>query len=83
MVSRTDYRCQPSSIKLIRAAAFALLGSILVCDMPVHAEEPLASVGSSTCGECHAAVTALYLKSHHALAMQKATEATLLQVRTL
>ena len=44
----------------------------------VEAAEPDKFVGMNACGECHAAQTALWRRSHHALAMQKATDATVL-----
>src|SRR5258708_27889962 len=45
---------------------------------PAHAVEPASFLGASACAECHAPETALWRKSHHALAMQKATGATVL-----
>ncbi len=37
----------------------------------VEADEPDKFVGMNTCGECHAAQTALWRRSHHALAMSE------------
>jgi len=56
------------------AAVVALLLQLAAA----QAAEPASFVGASTCAECHAAEPALWGKSHHALAMQKATAATVL-----
>jgi Tfp pilus assembly protein PilF len=44
----------------------------------VRADEPASFVGGQVCAGCHAAETARWAGSHHALAMQKATPATVL-----
>jgi predicted CXXCH cytochrome family protein len=60
------------------AAAFVLLGATLLRCAPACAPEPAAFLGASACVECHGAEAALWRTSHHALAMQKATPATVL-----
>ena len=42
------------------------------------ADEPVKFVGGQVCSECHAPETESWKSSHHALAMQKVTEATVL-----
>jgi predicted CXXCH cytochrome family protein len=59
-------------------AALAMLGPTLLPVISARAAEPASFVGAITCGGCHAAETALWRTSHHALAMQRATEATVL-----
>jgi Tfp pilus assembly protein PilF len=44
----------------------------------VRADEPVSFVGGQVCAGCHAAETERWAGSHHALAMQKATPATVL-----
>ena len=46
--------------------------------MAAQAEEPSSFVGVPTCAGCHAAQFDAWKNSHHALAMQSATEATVL-----
>ena len=58
--------------------ALAIVGLTLGHDGPLHAADKASFVGASTCAECHAAETGLWRNSHHALAMQKATPATVL-----
>jgi predicted CXXCH cytochrome family protein len=60
------------------SAAVALSRLLLLLVMPAHAAEPASFVGARTCAECHAGETTLWRKSHHALAMQEATEVTVL-----
>ena len=43
-----------------------------------YASEPAQFTGSAVCAGCHSSQTKLWSTSHHALAMQKATEATVL-----
>jgi predicted CXXCH cytochrome family protein len=43
-----------------------------------HADEPASYIGGEVCSGCHAAEAERWKGSHHALAMQKATEATVL-----
>ncbi len=43
-----------------------------------HADEPASHVGSEVCSGCHTAEAKLWKGSHHALAMQPATAATVL-----
>ena len=45
---------------------------------PARADEPAAFVGSEACASCHAAETDAWKGSHHAMAMQPATSATVL-----
>jgi hypothetical protein len=56
---------------------------VAACALLLHvisalAAEPANFVGADACGGCHAAETALWRTSHHGLAMQKATPATVL-----
>ena len=61
--------------RLIGAAAMMLA---LAGSEPARADEPATYVGSGACIGCHAAETKAWAGSHHALAMQPATEATVL-----
>lgn len=62
----------------------AALGWLVGCDTPpAVAPQPLANagaeyVGAAACGACHTAAHAVWATSHHALAMQEATDATVL-----
>jgi predicted CXXCH cytochrome family protein len=60
------------------AAAFALLGPALSRVIPAAAAESASFTGAGACAECHVPETGLWRKSHHALAMQNATEASVL-----
>ena len=60
-----------AAIVLIALAA-ASIGS------DAHADEPASYVGGEVCSGCHAAEAKLWKGSHHALAMQPATAATVL-----
>jgi predicted CXXCH cytochrome family protein len=60
------------------AAVWVVLGLTPLRLMPTHAAEPASFVGASVCAECHVPESALWRKSHHALAMQKAIGATVL-----
>jgi hypothetical protein len=59
-------------------AVWLVLGQTPLRLMPTHAAEPASFVAASVCAECHVPESALWRKSHHALAMQKATDATVL-----
>jgi len=57
----------------------ATVALAFVCVAPLAlADEPAKFVGSQVCSECHAAETERWRGSHHALAMQKARETTVL-----
>jgi predicted CXXCH cytochrome family protein len=57
----------------------ATIALTLVCVSPLAlADEPAKFVGGRVCSGCHAAETERWRGSHHALAMQKATETTVL-----
>jgi hypothetical protein len=57
----------------------ATIALTLVCVAPLAlAEEPAKFVGGQICSRCHAAETESWQGSHHALAMQKATETAVL-----
>jgi predicted CXXCH cytochrome family protein len=62
-----------------RVLTFVLfaLGSVFV-GPAARAEEPSRFVGGQACSGCHAREAARWQGSHHALAMQKATQATVL-----
>nr|WP_294577481.1 tetratricopeptide repeat protein [uncultured Rhodopila sp.] len=49
---------------------------VMLALTPARADEPAAYTGSAACAGCHKAETALWQTSHHALAMQPATTAT-------
>jgi predicted CXXCH cytochrome family protein len=66
------------SSALLWVVALALLVLTLLRAVPAWAAEPANFIGASACAECHAAEAAFWGKSHHALAMQKATVATVL-----
>ena len=51
---------------------------ILLALATARAEEPATYVGTAACTGCHAAEAALWKTSHHAMAMQPATPATVL-----
>jgi predicted CXXCH cytochrome family protein len=63
----------------VRRAATAAIALTLCCiTRNVLADEPAKFVGGHACSGCHAAETDLWRGSHHALAMQKATETAVL-----
>ena len=61
-------------------AAAGALSALALVYVTCHAlaDEPAKFVGGRVCSGCHAAEAARWQGSHHALAMQKATEATVL-----
>jgi predicted CXXCH cytochrome family protein len=62
-----------------RSATVIMLALASVCVAPdACADEPASYIGGQVCMSCHAAETEAWKGSHHALAMQKATEATVL-----
>jgi hypothetical protein len=62
-----------------RSATIVMLALASVCDTPdAFADEPASYVGGQVCAGCHGVETEAWKGSHHALAMQKATEATVL-----
>ena len=67
-----------------RAARAAILALVFACCMVTSvapqapADEPAIFVGGQACAGCHAAETERWAGSHHALAMQKATSASVL-----
>jgi predicted CXXCH cytochrome family protein len=62
-----------------RSAAIVMLALSSACiGLEAYADEPAGFVGGQVCAGCHAAETKAWKGSHHALAMQKATEATVL-----
>ena len=63
---------------LWRAALAAVTMLLPLGRMPVSAEEPPSFVGAQACAGCHAAEFDAWKGSHHALAMQPATAATVL-----
>src|SRR5882672_9542986 len=67
------------TILLRPAAIFVLLALASAFATPAaHSDEPARYVGGEVCVGCHAAETERWRSSHHALAMQKATAATVL-----
>jgi Cytochrome c554 and c-prime len=58
----------------------ALTGALALACVTSYAlaDEPAKFVGGQVCSGCHAAETESWRGSHHALAMQKATETTVL-----
>ena len=67
-------------VSVLRHAAI-LCAALLAMTGPVPAlaaEDSATFVGSQACAGCHAAETSAWAGSHHALAMQPATEATVL-----
>ena len=63
---------------LWRAALAAVTMMLPLGRMPASAEEPPSFVGAQACAGCHAAEFDAWKGSHHALAMQPATAATVL-----
>jgi hypothetical protein len=66
---------------LRRAAEVAMLVLVFAwmsVAPPARADEPATYVGGQACAGCHAAETQRWAGSHHALAMQKATSASVL-----
>ena len=62
-----------------RSATVIMLALASVCVAPdASADEPASYIGGQICMSCHAVETEAWKGSHHALAMQKATEATVL-----
>src|SRR5712671_3753895 len=67
------------TIFLRRAARIVLLALASACVTPAaHSDEPASYVGGQICAGCHAAETERWKGSHHALAMQKVSAATVL-----
>src|SRR5713101_5980898 len=67
------------TIFLRRAAIVVLIALASATIGPdAHADEPAKIVGGQVCSGCHASEAERWKGSHHALAMQKATEATVL-----
>jgi predicted CXXCH cytochrome family protein len=63
----------------VRRSATAAIALTLCCiTSHVLADEPAKFVGGQVCSGCHTAETERWPSSHHALAMQKATETTVL-----
>ena len=60
------------------AATTAIALTLCYITSHVLADEPAKFVGGQVCSGCHAAETESWQGSHHALAMQKATQATVL-----
>ena len=79
--ARPESRCQrrlvlpPGFLPRLFAVAAAV---ILLALATARAEEPATYVGTAACTGCHAAEAALWKTSHHAMAMQPATPATVL-----
>src|SRR5437016_145045 len=62
-----------------RSAAILMLALSSACiGLGAYADEPASYVSGRVCAGCHAIETERWKGSHHALAMQKATEATVL-----
>jgi len=62
-----------------RSATIVVLALSSACiSLDVYADEPAGFVGGQVCVGCHVAETEAWKGSHHALAMQKTTEATVL-----
>ncbi|HET7881307.1 MAG TPA: multiheme c-type cytochrome [Acetobacteraceae bacterium] len=61
-------------IRLLTLSLLLLFSALL----PLHADDQPGYVGAQACAGCHAAETAAWKGSHHALAMQPATPATVL-----
>src|SRR5712691_8466384 len=67
------------TIFLRRAAIVVLIALASATIGPdAHADEPAKFVGGQVCSGCHATEAERWKGSHHALAMQKATQATVL-----
>src|SRR5205085_6729746 len=56
----------------------SLILAVVLLASVARAEEPATLVGAQACAGCHAAQAAAWQPSHHALAMQPATAATVL-----
>src|SRR5260370_352253 len=69
-----------SILTFTRRAAIVVLITLASANIgpDVHADEPAKFVGRQVCSGCHASEAERWKGSHHALAMQKATEATVL-----
>jgi predicted CXXCH cytochrome family protein len=61
---------------LRRCVLAAAIGLLLLGHFAARAEEPTGFVGGQACAGCHTAQFNAWKGSHHALAMQKASEAT-------
>src|SRR5689334_18204504 len=70
----------PNITALVRCALTGALSALALAYVTSYAlaEEPAKFIGGQACSGCHAAETESWRGSHHALAMQKATEATVL-----
>src|ERR1700730_8233184 len=62
-----------------RSATVVVLALSSACiRLEAYADEPAGFIGGQVCAGCHAAETEAWKSSHHALAMQRATEASVL-----
>ena len=62
-----------------RTVTIVMFALATACTTPnAYADEPASYVGGQVCSDCHAVEAERWKGSHHALAMQKATEATVL-----
>src|SRR5215472_8117022 len=65
-------------VKLLGLYLFAVVIVLLASHLAARAEEPAGFVGVQDCARCHTAQFEAWKGSHHALAMQKASEVTVL-----
>jgi len=65
-------------VKLLGLYLFAVVIVLLAGHLAARAEEPAGFVGVQDCARCHTAQFEAWKGSHHALAMQKASEVTVL-----
>ena len=65
-------------MKALRQAVLAVVVLLTLPVVAAGADQPAAFTGAEACAGCHAAQFDAWTGSHHALAMQKATEATVL-----
>ena len=65
-------------MKALRQAVLAVVVLLTLPVVAADADQPATFIGARACAGCHAAQFDAWKGSHHALAMQKATEATVL-----
>jgi hypothetical protein len=63
-------------LRAVFSVILTICVAIVLALTPARADAPATYTGSNTCTGCHKAEAALWKTSHHALAMQPATAAT-------
>jgi Tfp pilus assembly protein PilF len=78
LIPVTAFRRITVAVRFGALMVLLFVGARFVLQEHARAEEPAGFVGGQTCAGCHAAEEDRWKESHHALAMQKATTASVL-----